>query len=153
MRGMARLFVSLGFGKEAYLEPAKNVIHDGGCVAEFFAAGPSRRLETCSGKLFAQDLQRYSVLQADGDCRAEAFHESGHSRAFLCHAKEEFSRLSVGIHANRDVSLMSSDRIAVSDGGPLGRQAMPHSVGRPGQVCIAGRPGAEVACGMGFESG
>src|SRR6516225_11680141 len=52
-------------GQEAQLQPAENVIHDRLGKSDFRIVRPTARLKAGVRKLFAEQLQRYSVLQRD----------------------------------------------------------------------------------------
>ena len=116
-------------GEEADLDPAEDVIHDGLGVSDLGVAGPSGGLEAGVGELLAEDAEGDAVLEGERDSGGEGVHESGDSGAFLGHADENFTRLSVGVEAYGDVALVSGDAELVGDGGALRGEAMAYGAG------------------------
>jgi hypothetical protein len=53
--------------EEAHLQPTEDVIHDRLGIADVSIAGPAARLEARVREFFAEQAQRHSVLQGDGD--------------------------------------------------------------------------------------
>ena len=96
-------------GEEAELHPAEDVVHDGFGIADLLVAGPARGLETGVRELLAEQLQWLAMLQAHGDRRGEGIHEAGDGGALLGHADEDFARAAVGVKADGEVALVTSD--------------------------------------------
>src|SRR5258708_32923128 len=70
--------------------------------------GPSGGVEAGVGELFAEEFQRYAVLQRDGDGEGEAVHQAGDGRAFFGHLDEDLAGLSIRIQAYYDVAFVAS---------------------------------------------
>src|SRR5215831_6180704 len=68
-------------GEEAQLQPAEDVIHDRLGKADFGIVCPAAGLETRVRELFAEQLQRHTVLQGDRYRESEAVHQSADGRA------------------------------------------------------------------------
>ena len=67
------------------------------------------RLESSMAKLVDKDLQRHTVLQRDGNGRTKAIHQTADRAPFFGHGDENFSRSTVWIEANVEVTLVTAD--------------------------------------------
>src|SRR6185369_8335998 len=106
-------------GEETQLQPAEDVVHDGLGEADVGIVGPAAGFEAGVGKLFAEQFQRYAVLQRDGDGQSEAVHQAANRGAFLGHGNEELARFTIGIEPDGDVALVSANAEFVRDGRAL----------------------------------
>ena len=122
--------VELGALEEAELDPAEEVIHDGLGVADLLVAGPAGGFEAGVGELFAEELERDSVLEGEGDGGGEGIHEAGDGGAFFGHADEDFAGALVGVEADGEVALVAGDGELVGDGGALRGEAVTDGAGR-----------------------
>ena len=96
-------------GKEAQLQPAEDVIHDGLGIANLLAASPAGGLKASVGEFFAQNLERNAVLKRERDRSGKRIHEPGNGGTFLGHLDEDFTRLPVGVKTDRDVAFVAGD--------------------------------------------
>ncbi len=122
--------------EEAQVQPAEDVIHDGLGKADIGIAGPAAGLEAHVLEFFAEQAQRYAMLERDRDGEGEAVHEAGDGRAFLGHLDEELARISAGIESDGDVALVASDVELVGDRHALFFQAMTHGARRSVGVVV-----------------
>src|SRR5499427_10818604 len=111
-------------GQEAQLQPAEDVIHDRLGVADIGIAAPAAGFEAGMRELFAQQLERHAVLQADGDCAGEAVHEAADGGAFLGHGDEDLTRHAVFVKADGEIAFVSADVELVRDRQALVGQTM-----------------------------
>src|ERR1700722_12920319 len=102
-------------GKKPQLEPTEDVIHDGLGVANLFVSSPAGGLKTSVGELFAQNLERHTVLQGERNGRGKRVHEPGDGGTFLGHLDEDFTRLPVGVKTNRDVAFVPGNGELMSE--------------------------------------
>ena len=111
-------------GEEAQLQPAEDVIHHRLGVADFRVLRPAAGLKAGVGEFLAQQLERYAVLQSDGDGAGEAVHQAADGRAFLGHGDEDLAWLPLWLEADGDVAFVASDIELVGDGEALVGQTM-----------------------------
>src|SRR5271156_6518032 len=96
-------------GKEAQLQPAEDVIHDGFGKADLFAASPAGGLKASVGKFLTQNFERNSVLKRERDRSGKRVHQPGDGGTFLGHLDEDLARLPVGVKADSDVAFVPGD--------------------------------------------
>ncbi len=128
----------LNAGEKAQIEPAEDVIHEALGVADLLVAGPAGWLETGVGKLLAENLQGYAVLQGNRDGGGEGVHQPGDGGTLLGHLDEDFARLPGGVESDRDVALVTGNGKLVSNRSAFIGQAMANSARRSAEVLRVG---------------
>ena len=73
-----------------------------------------------------EHLQRHAILQCHRARRGKAVHDAGKRRSFLRHDDENFTRGSVFIHTNGQITFVARHRKFVRDRMPLNRQMPPY---------------------------
>src|SRR5262249_39345815 len=114
---------------ETPAEPASDVVEHGLGIRNRRIAGEPGRLEARVDELIYERLERYAVLQTDGNRERESVHKARERGAFFGHLDEDLSGLtSVVVHPDGDVAFVASNRKFVGNRLAFIRQlAAPHA--------------------------
>src|SRR5206468_4201588 len=120
----------LVLGQELRRQPSEDVVDDRLGDRDLGVVGEARGLEADVAELVDQDLKRHAVLQGHRHGGGEAVHQAGDDTSFFGHYQEDLAGLTVLVHADGDVAVVTGDGELVGDGTALVGQAAAHGARR-----------------------
>src|SRR5215468_1323798 len=96
-------------GDKAPSEPPCDVVEHRRGKAHVRIRGDAGRLEARIQQLVDENLERHTVLEAEGDRKSQSVHDAGKRGTLFGHLDEDLAGPTVFVHADGDVPFVAAD--------------------------------------------